>query len=70
MLQQFPDAAIGQRRPAGLVVSQAESTGIHRVFFRLAALLVVAWLAMRPPRALPDKKIHRCLLRQFNLTDY
>ena len=53
-----------------LVVSQAESTGINRVFFRLAVLLVVAWPAMRPPPAVPDEKIHRFLLRQFNLTDY
>jgi len=53
-----------------LVVSQAESAGINRVFFRLASLLVVAWLAMRPPHALPDEKIHQFLLRQFNLTDY
>jgi hypothetical protein len=53
-----------------LVVSQAESTGINRVFFRLAVLIVVAWLAMRPPHALPDEKIHQFLRRQFNLTDY
>jgi hypothetical protein len=38
------------------VVSQAESTGNHRVFFRLAALLVVASLAMPPFRALLDEK--------------
>jgi len=54
----------------GLVVSQAESTGINRVFFRPAVLLVVAWLAMLPPPALPDEKIHRFLSRQFNLTDH
>jgi hypothetical protein len=53
-----------------LVVNQAESMGTHRDFFCLAVLLVVAWLAMRPPRALPDEKIHRYLLYQFNLTDY
>jgi hypothetical protein len=58
------------KNPLQLVVSQAESTGINRVFFRLAALFVVAWLAMRPPHALPYEKIHQFLLRQFNLTDY
>jgi hypothetical protein len=58
-----------------LVVSQAESTGINRVFFRLAALLVVAWPAMRPPRALPvdsasPKKSIDFFSCQFILTNY
>ena len=39
---------------------------MSRVFFRLAALLVVAIaLAMSPPLALPNEKIHRLLTRHL-----